>query len=64
MLISQVVSKLNEILQSQGDLEVEVQAQFQTGDIKQSAKAVTQSIAVLHQEGVFKKCLISSDDDI
>lgn len=62
MTISQAVSKLNEILSAHGDLQVEVQARFMTGDIANSAEAMANDVQVSHEEGEFKKCLITSDD--
>lgn len=63
MTISQAISKLNEIMSAHGDLAVDTQVEFHTGDISQIAQGTVENISVLHKEGVFKRVVITSIDE-
>lgn len=62
MTITQTVSRLNEILAAEGDLIVEGQVGFMSGPIRELAQGPVHGVNVFHEEGQFKRVIITSDD--
>lgn len=63
MTITQVQSKLAELLAAHGDISVDLEISFEDGSgIRRTSRGAVHGVALLEQEGVFKKALISTDD--